>query len=86
MTCPNGSFRSRVRELLLSRGVDAAIIDGPQGSQLASAQVLGSLVLLEVLFLVEEHLGRDLGEEELTNENFDSLDAICALAGEGQAA
>jgi len=77
MSAARDDFSSRLRANLLSMGVGPVVLEG---AQLATEQVLSSLLILEIILLVEAELGRELTEAELTNENFDTLDAVCRLA------
>lgn len=75
-----GSFKEQLCEVMaLESGLDPDGIIAARG--LMSEGLLDSFALVAVISLVETRLGREVDPQDLTLENFDSVDAICAFVG-----
>ncbi len=55
-------------------------VDFETETGLVSQEILESFDLLTLLAALQDELGVEIGNREITAENFDSLDAILALA------
>jgi acyl carrier protein len=75
------AFRRTVCTYLQMRGVavDPATCDIQDGLRVVSDKLIDSMSLLELMLLVEQQIASELPENELTNANFDTVEAMCAL-------
>lgn len=74
------SFSDHLCEVIaLESGLSLQEVSGADG--LMSTGILDSFALVTVITLVETHLGREVSADDLTFENFDSVQAICGFVG-----
>jgi hypothetical protein len=80
------AFRQEVCTYLRLRGVavDPATFEVHGGLRIVSDKLIDSMCLLELMLLVELQIASELPENELTNANFDTVEAMCALIARRQ--
>jgi len=78
----NGKQETRnVRETILNILRDIRPdVDFENETGLVSGEVLESFDLLTIIASLQDELGVEIGNREINAENFDSLDAMCAMA------
>jgi acyl carrier protein len=72
------TFKDQLADIIaLESGLDPDGIGQAQG--LMSTGIMDSFALVAVISLVEAKVGHEIDPADLTFENFDSLDSICAF-------
>lgn len=80
----DSNLQERVLDVLCEDGADRASILGE--TRLAS--IIDSLKMIELVETLEDSVGRHIPDDQITEENFSSVSAICRMANrlsEGQA-
>ena len=79
------SFQDQLVDLIAEEsGLDAASLRASGG--LMSTGILDSFALVTVITFVEEHVGSEVPPADLTFENFDTVQKICAYVERSVAA
>lgn len=74
--------KDRIREYLLSQRVEARVKEVRDDESLLEAGVLDSAGMVGLLAFLEEKYQIAIDEDDLTPENFDSVDAIAAYVND----
>lgn len=68
--------KDRVREFIMEIALRRGVPKPADDDSLTSTGVLDSLIILRLIFFMEETFSVAIGDEEITSENFRSINAI----------
>jgi acyl carrier protein len=76
--------REKIRRFVISHFHLSRIHDLGDEDSLLDAQLIDSLGILELVHYLEETFGIEVTDDDLSPENFDSIDALARFVGSGQ--